>query len=535
MLFRILFLCFLLIPLVFETAPVSPADGAPIGATPIDTTGVRPLLDKWEIELGRLDRDFKAALWILYTTGELGELPARDAARMEFLNDPVISDQLSQWAGLIRDPLLNRKIEMLHRAVLEARIDNYGRLYELMDELSEAQTNFRAVFEGRETEDGELGFILRHEKDRERRKGAFLARATVGDKIGGDLAELFASRAKAAAELGYGDYYTLRLALDEIQPEKLREILMMLAEMTRPAFDLFLAKQRAALGVETIEAWDLLYDSSGITAAIESYLSPDSMVVRTWRTYRGLGIDLDTIPITMDLEPREGKSQHAMCVAVSPPEDVRVLANAREGLLSSELMLHEMGHAVHAVSYRQAGHLLQDWPSGSFGEGIGEYFGQLVYTKEWLVAVAGVPESLAVSYLKWRGDRRLFNIRWYLAALEFEERAYQNPDQDLSELYWEMLGRYLMIPEHPEVQVWAQIPHFVTHPVYLQNYILADLFAAQLRFYFMKRFGRLLNHSEIGTILAEEFFAKGASLPGEVLLRHLTGSALDPEPFAGEF
>jgi peptidyl-dipeptidase A len=259
------------------------------------------------------------------------------------------------------------------------------------------------------------------------------------------------------------------------------------------------------------------------------------MVARTWRTFGSLGFDLDNLPVTMDLEPRAGKSQQALCVAVDPPGDVRILANSREGLLSAELLLHEMGHAVHAAHIRQAGHLLRDWPSGSFGEGIGEYFGQLVYTKEWLVSIAGAPEGAAGAYLQWRRDRRLFDIRWYLAALDFEERAYRDPDADLCALYWRMLHQYLLVPPHPEVEVWAQIPHFINLPVYLQNYLLADLMAAQLRSHFRKRFGRLLFEPRIAPLLIRTCFESGAARPGRELLKRLTGSELDPEPLAVEF
>jgi oligoendopeptidase F len=33
---------------------------------------------------------------------------------------------------------------------------------------------------------------------------------------------------------------------------------------------------------------------------------------------------------------------------------------------------------------------------------------------------------------------------------------------------------------HPEVDSWASIIHFTSHPAYYQNYLLADMIAAQL-------------------------------------------------------
>lgn len=514
-----------LLVLLLATLTCTPAR-AWTGAQP-DTVQVRLLVSAVEEGLHTLDCALMEALWVAYSCGDGGTVRSCEAARSAYLLNSPLQDPMDSWRGRIEDPLLARRLELLERQVLEARVEGLRDVYELQDSIARVQVKWRAVLEGQSVQDGELGRILRLEESRDRRKAAFEARAAVGDEVGPGLKRLMALRTQRARDLGWDSFYELRLGLDELDSEELARILDDLDELTREPYEAFLSDLRERLGLREIEAWDLLYDPSGVLSRLQGYFPADSLLPRAFRTLRSLGFAVGDLPILLDLEPRDGKSEHAFCFPVDPPGDVRILQTARGGIDPASTFLHEMGHAVHAISIRQPSWILRDGPTGAFNEGMGEFFGQLVYQRPWLTDVAGVPEDLTLEFLTMRRERLLFTIRWYLALLDFEREAYADPSQDLSLLYWKMLKTYLKIPAHPEIMVWAQIPHLVTHPVYVQNYLLADLIAAQVRAQLRERQGGILGHPETGAFLESSLFRHGARFPTADLLRYATGRALD--------
>jgi peptidyl-dipeptidase A len=520
--------CLLLLLVVVGSTP---ADMSP----PPETEETRRLLDAAEERLHNLDRALLEALWITYSTGDAGDLVSREAARSDYLCDPALNHQVSMWLGQVTDPVLQRRVQLLHREVLKARIEGIKEVYQLQDSLAHVQVNWRAVFEGRRVSDGELARILRVDANRDRRKAAFEARAKVGEAVGPGLRELMTLRTRAARELGWRGFYELRLGLEELDAEEFGKTLRYLDELSREPYRKFLGEVRRRLGVPEVEAWDLLYDPSGVLLELEAYFPADSLQPRASRTLRGLGFIVEDLPIHMDLDAREGKAEHAFCFPVDPPGDVRLLQTAQDGINSASTFLHEMGHALHAVSIRQDSWILRNGPSGPFNEGMGEFFGQLAYDDQWLTKVAGVPVDLAGRFLAMRREQTLFTVRWYLALLDFERQAYDDPHLDFSELYWRMLNWYLMVPSHPEIKVWAQVPHLVTHPVYVQNYLLADLIAAQLRAHLRNVHGGILGHAETSLYMETELFRPGAILPTKELLLGATGSELNARFFAEEF
>ena len=62
---------------------------------------------------------------------------------------------------------------------------------------------------------------------------------------------------------------------------------------------------------------------------------------------------------------------------------------------------------------------------------------------------------------------------------------FENPEQDLDSLWWELVERYqgLKKPEGRKKPDWAAKIHIALYPVYYQNYMLGELLASQLYYY----------------------------------------------------
>ena len=88
-------------------------------------------------------------------------------------------------------------------------------------------------------------------------------------------------------------------------------------------------------------------------------------------------------------------------------------------------------------------------------------------------------------------------MRASIARIMFEHQAYKNPDHNLTKKYWELLSTILNITPHPELRGWTGIIHYTSHPVYLQNYLIADLISAQYKAYLGKKHTTIIDNPKI--------------------------------------
>lgn len=165
-------------------------------------------------------------------------------------------------------------------------------------------------------------------------------------------------------------------------------------------------------------------------------------------------------------------------------------------------------------------------------------FGAKARNPQWLIEFAGVSEQQAKAaqpvLAKQRLREQLIFCRWTLVMLHFEKAFYENPDQDLNKLWWEMVGKYQLMPCPPDRNKadWASKPHFVVAPVYYHNYMLGELFGAQLRRSLEKQAaGNLI---QFGTLLREKVFTPGDSFPWAEFVEKATGEPFSAKAFAEE-
>src|SRR6478672_11886932 len=79
-------------------------------------------------------------------------------------------------------------------------------------------------------------------------------------------------------------------------------------------------------------------------------------------------------------------------------------------------------------------------------------------------------------------NRGLIFSRWCQVMLRFEQGMYENPDQDLNKLGWDLVERYQMLRRPPgrNAPDYGSKIHIVSAPVYYHNYMMGELFASQV-------------------------------------------------------
>jgi len=266
--------------------------------------------------------------------------------------------------------------------------------------------------------------------------------------------------------------------------------------------------------------------------------------------YAGIGMPVDSIIAHSDLYEKPGKYQHAECFNIDRSGDVRAVCNMRSDYYWMNTILHELGHGVYSYYYDpQSPWLLRDAPHSLTTEAVANFFGRLAANPEWLQQVAGVPkaeiDTKAADCLRMiRLDQVVFS-RFDQVMTRFERGLYENPDQDLDKLWWNLVEKYqgLKPIEGRNEPDWASKIHIATTPVYYHNYLIAELLASQ----FANALGKaalhgadpyksgFANNPEIGKYFVENVFHVGAKYPWNEMIKRATGEKLTSLYYARQF
>lgn len=454
-----------------------------------------------------------------------------------------------------------RSLALCERAYLRNQLPTeiIERLTELDKNAEQKQNTFRAVFEGEEKTNNDLLEILASSDDSARRKAAWEALKQVGGRLDQDVVALAKTRNEAARKLGFDNYWRMSLYFQEHDGEHLTAIFEELDELTREPFKEMKASldadlsERFGVPVDELQAWH--YDNPFFQAAPPSKaIDPDVFfedgtkedIVQFSRVYfQDIGLPVESVLERSSLYEKEGKDQHAFCTNIDRRGDVRILCNIKPTARWMDTQLHELGHAVYSL------HVARELPLNVRGaahalttEGIAMMFGALGADPEWMVKYAGVDrekaEAAAEALREQRRREQLIFARWTMVMFQFEKALYEDPDQDLNTLWWDLVERYQMVPrpEGRDKPDWAAKPHIVTAPIYYHNYMLGELFAAQLRHSLDGEFDnatmRPAADAQLGEVLIERVFGPGRELPWPAFVEKSTGEPLTARYFAEE-
>jgi peptidyl-dipeptidase A len=139
-------------------------------------------------------------------------------------------------------------------------------------------------------------------------------------------------------------------------------------------------------------------------------------------------------------------------------------------------------------------------------------------------------------------NKLLIFSRWAQVMFRFEKGMYENPDQDLNDLWWDLVEKYQMLtrPEGRDAPDYASKIHIVVAPVYYHNYALGELFASQVHHAMAKQaLGGASPHDlsyfgdkRVGDFIRREIINPGTSLSWNDLTKTVTGQRLNPKAFA---
>jgi peptidyl-dipeptidase A len=523
-----------------------------------------------ESKIRPLELAVSRAWWKANTTGDDRDFAAKEEAQNQLDGALSSADRFAELKALkeakLSDPLAARQIAVLYLQYLEKQVPE-----ELLKKIS-ARSNaieksfnvYRAKVGDKEMTDSEVKKVLGESKDSKERQTVWEASKRVGLAVEDHLKALVALRNEVATRLGFKNYHVMQLYLSEQNQDEVIKLFDELDALTRGPFEQAKAEidQRLAdnyrIPVNELRPWH--YHDPFFQEAPAVYdtnldlpfkkLDKEQIPKLCQKFYAGIELPVEDVLSRSDLYERPGKSPHAFCTDVDREGDVRVLANIVNNEQWMSTMLHELGHAVYSsknipptVPYvlRTDSHTLAT-------EGVAMMFERFAKSGDWLQEMGvEVPDVQAYNTVgaRMRRDQLLIFSRWCQVMLRFEKALYENPDQDLNKLWWDLVEEYqgLRRPDDRHAPDYASKIHLVVAPAYYHNYMLGQLFACQVH----RTIANDVLHAEdvtnayytkspaVGEFMRDRVFAPGRTLSWNELTRHATGESLSPEAFAAEF
>jgi peptidyl-dipeptidase A len=483
----------------------------------------------------------------------------------EALADPAAFHEIKavKTEDGITDPILSRQIDVLYLNYLEKQVDPtlLKKTVALSNKVERAFNVYRAKVDGKEMTDSEVRHVLKNSKDSERRRAVWEASKAVGGLVANDLREVVKLRNQAATQLGFKNFHALQLFVNEQDGDELIRLFDALDDLTRAPFHTAKAEidQKLAadyhVRVEELLPWhyhDPFFQESPAVFAtsLDAPYAKADILALCREFYASIGLPIDDVLARSDLYERKGKSPHAFCTDIDRDGDVRVLGNIVNNEYWMGTMLHELGHSVYSsrtipasVPYvlRWESHILTT-------EGVAMMFERLSKVRAWLekmgVRVADGPAFDETAAKMLRNQLLIFS-RWCQVMLRFEKGMYENPDQDLSELWWSLVEKYqgLRRPPGRKAPDYASKIHIVSTPVYYHNYQMGQLFASQVHHTIARevyhgadpRSVIYVGNKEVGEFMKRRVFAPGRTLSWNQLTKHDTGEQLNAKAFAEDF
>ena len=531
---------------------------------------LKELLTKIENEIKPLRTESAIAMWNGSISGNEADFKISSEAQEKltaYLSDKGIFNELKNYkeSGKIKDSVLSRELDIVYNAFLsnQADIEILNKIIEKSTNLERMYGEYRATLKGKSINDNDVENILRNSTNNRELEEVWESHKGIGKVVEKELIEIVKLRNIVAQSLGFDNYHTMSLKLSGQDPEQITALLDELDSLTSGAFaelkdemdEAF--SQRYKVKKENLMPWH--YQGRYFQEApnlypidLDKYYEGKDLEKLTSDFYTSIGLDINRMLANSSLYPQPGKNQHAFCIDIDGEGDVRVLCNLASNEQWMGTMLHEYGHAVYAQSHdenTELPYMLRDAAHTFTTEAVAMIFGRLSRNAAWMAQSLGLSESekeaIAENCFKSTRLQQVVFSRWVQVVYRFEKEMYANPDQNLNQVWWDLVEKYQQLkkPEGRDEPDYATKIHIALYPCYYHNYQLGELFASQMHNYIITNITKsndiknecYIGNKEIGKWMTDKIFYPGMRYEWSEFVERATGEKLTAKYYAEQF
>jgi peptidyl-dipeptidase A len=524
---------------------------------------MKEFISVFEPKIIPLEKEANLASWNANITGTSEDWSKSEKASFELkkiFTDIAAFSELKELkeSGYVKDPLLARQLELIYNSYLGGQVDPdlIARQIRMETEISQKYSNFRANVNGKELTDNQVEDILRNSTANADLQAAWEGHKMIGPVVADDIIMLVKHRNSIAKKTGFNNYHEMILELSGQNPAEVTALFDELDNLTRDSFaklkeeiDSYFAK-RYKLKPDELKPWHyqnrFFQEAPKIyTVDFDKYYENQEPVKLAATFFDGIGLNVDPIITNSDLYEKPGKNQHAFSTDIDRKGDVRTLDNVKPDSYWMNTMLHELGHGVYSYfNDRSLPFVLRDAAHAFTTEAIANLFGRLATDPSWMtdMRIISKEESeriMPVSKNALRLQMLVFS-RWAQVMYRFEKSMYEDPDQDLNQLWWSMVEKYQMLtkPEGRNMPDWAAKIHVALYPCYYHNYLLGELLASQWYSYINSNITKnpsFVGDKAVGDYLKEKVFLPGSRYYWNDMIEKSTGEKLTAKYYAKQF
>lgn len=400
-------------------------------------------------------------------------------------------------AGLAQlDRIFAAQVELFR----EENVPLETRVRELTHEYDETIGAIVVPFEGKEHTLPEMATYL-VQTDRDRRRRAHLATLAARSALTGRLDDLFdrlfAVRREMAANLGLSDYreVAFRSKLRDYSAEDCHRFHDAIERSAVPLLRRLHEKRRVRLGVPTLTPYDLSVDPEGLPA-LRPFGDVTTLVSKTSELFHEIdprfGVRFDAFTDNMDLGSRKGKAPGAYQATFREDRRPFIFANFVGLQRDLSTMVHEAGHAIHAVQSREQELIWMDHAAMEFCE-VSSMSQELMMLPGLGRFYPDPADRRRAAREQWESTVWIFC--WVAVIDGFQHWLYTHPEHTRGERnarFVELYERFMPpldwsdLPAGTLETAWQRQLHLYHAPFYYIEYAIAQLGALQVYRNFQK-------------------------------------------------
>ncbi len=398
------------------------------------------------------------------------------------------SVQTSGWAEV--DRVLATQVELFD----EKNVALETQVKEIVHEYDEIMGGMTIEFDGKEYTPPQMRQFF-HNTDRDLRRRAFVAMveklATVETELDHKFDKLFELRKAMADNVGLPDYreVAFKEKRRDYTPSDCETFHDAIEKSAVPLLRKIHEERREALGVDALAPFDLDVDVKG-RSPLRPFEDVDILKDKTSQLFHRidprLGIRFDAFSENMDIGSRKGKAPGAYQATLREQRRPFIFGNFIGLQRDLSTMVHEAGHAIHAVQSREQPLIWLDHAAMEFCE-------VSSMAQELLML-----DSLDQFYDREEDRKRAAREQWestvwilcWVAVIDgFQHWLYTNPEhthEERNAKFVELHDRYMPPLDHSYVadgvlqRRWQRQLHIYHVPFYYVEYGIAQLGALQV-------------------------------------------------------